>query len=119
MRFNSAYPDQPELILLSYPVRLVRTTEGKVRVIFLDVPEAVAEAATEEDALYQARFALDLSLGNYVLHDRPIPTPTELPGAPVVTTDKFSAAADQQAPEGTGHVEEVGEAETAPGGDRY
>ncbi len=106
--------------MLSYPVRLAQTTGGKVRVIFLDVPEAVVEAATEEDALYQAKFALELSLGNYVLHDRPIPTPTELPGAPVVTTDKFSVAAAPEAAEVTADAEEAaGEAETAPGGGRY
>ncbi len=106
--------------MLSYPVRLAQTTEGKVRVIFLDVPEAVAEANTEEEALYRAKFALELSLGNYVLHDRAIPTPTDLPGAPVVTTDKFNLAADPELAEGTGDVEErADEAETAPGGGRY
>ncbi len=82
--------------MLSYPVRLVPTAEGKVRATFLDVPEAVAEADSEEEALYQAKFALELSLGNYVLHDRPIPAPSDICGTPHIGTDKFSlpAAAD-------------------------
>ena len=78
--------------MLSYPVRLADTHNGKVRVIFLDVPEAVSEADTETDAVYQAKFALELSLGNYVLHGRPIPAPSDVPDAPMVSTDKFSLA---------------------------
>ncbi len=75
--------------MLIYPVRIARTPEGKVRATFIDVPEAVAEAATEEDALFQAKFALEHSLGQYVLHGRPLPVPTDLPGGPAVSTDKF------------------------------
>jgi predicted RNase H-like HicB family nuclease len=116
MRFSFDFfpSEKPELPVLSYPVRLAQTTEGKVRVIFLDVPEAVAEADTEAEALYRAKFALELSLGNYLLHDRSIPTPSDVPGAPVVTTDKFNSA------EGTAGADEpAGEAETAPGAGRY
>lgn len=78
--------------MLSYPVRLAGTADGKVRAIFVDVPEAVAEADNEADALYQAKFALELSLGNYVLHDRPLPVPSNLADAPTISTDKFSLA---------------------------
>lgn len=76
--------------MLSYPVRLAETPAGKVRVVFLDVPEAVAEADKRADALYQAKFALELSLGNYVLHGRDIPVPSDVPDAPMITTDKFA-----------------------------
>jgi antitoxin HicB len=89
--------------LLSYPVRLSETAGGKVRVTFLDVPEAVAEGDSKEEALYQAKFALEHSLGNYVLHGRPVPVPSDLSDVPAVTTDKFSApvafAASQDAPD--------------------
>lgn len=78
--------------MLSYPVRLVDTPEGRVRTIFLDVPEAVAEADSETEALFQARFALEHSLGNYVLHGRNIPAPSLVADAPTVSTDKFSLA---------------------------
>jgi predicted RNase H-like HicB family nuclease len=103
--------------LLSYPVRLSETAGGKVRVTFLDVPEAVAEADGKEEALYQAKFALEHSLGNYVLHGRPVPVPSDLPDVPAVTTDKFSApeapARAHETPEG------AGDAAAAPGGGRY
>ena len=106
--------------MLSYPVRLARTTEGKVRVTFLDVPEAVAEANSEEDALYQAKFALELSLGNYVLHDRPVPAPSEVSDAPLVTTDKFNLpGAREGAEEAAGLAEAESAPEGAPGGGRY
>lgn len=96
--------------MLSFPARLSESPEGTIRVTFFDVPEAVAEAATEQEALFQAKFALEHSLGNYVLHDRDIPVPSDIPEAPTVSTDKFSIgrrpAADAEAP-------------TAPGGGRY
>ncbi len=101
--------------MLSYPVRLVETGEGKARVIFFDVPEAVSEARTESEAIYQAKFALELSLGNYVMHNRPIPAPSDVPDAPTVSTDKFSLA-DVEAVEEAGAAAEIG---AAPGGGRY
>ena len=101
--------------MLSYPVRLADTGEGKIRVIFLDVPEAVAEAGSREEALYRAKFALELSLGHYLLHDRPIPAPSTVPGAPTVSTDKFSLSATNQPARGA--PESL--AGAAPGGGRY
>ena len=100
--------------MLSYPVRLAETGDGKVRAIFLDIPEAVAEAGTELDALFQAKFVLELSLGNYVLHDRPIPIPSDVPDAPLVSTDKFNLA-----PPGGPEAASPAEAQAAPGGGRY
>jgi predicted RNase H-like HicB family nuclease len=98
-------------------VRLSETAGGKVRVTFLDVPEAVAEADSKEEALYQAKFALEHSLGNYVLHGRPVPVPSDLPDAPAVTTDKFSAP---EAPTGAeGAPEDAGDVSAAPSGARY
>ncbi len=102
--------------MLSYPVRLSETAGGKVRVTFLDVPEAVAEADSKEEALYQAKFALEHSLGNYVLHGRPVPVPSDLPDVPAVTTDKFSAPAPGDSDE---TAEGAGDAAAAPGGGRY
>ncbi len=104
--------------MLAYPVRLCDTPEGKVRVIFLDVPEAVAEADTEQDALFQAKFALDLSLGNYVLHDRPIPAPSDVPDAPTVSTDKFSPSPEDDR-DASSAFDAVGDLHVAPGRGRY
>jgi predicted RNase H-like HicB family nuclease len=103
--------------VLSYPVRIVETGEGKVRVIFFDVPEAVAEAGTEEEALYRARFALELSLGHYVLHGREVPVPSKVPGAPTVATDKFGLPEVREPP--AEPAEAGGDARAAPGGGRY
>ena len=102
--------------MLSFPVRIARTAEGKVRVIFLDVPEAVAEAVTEEEALFQARFALEHSLGHYLLHGRSIPVPSDPAGSPTVSTEKFSLDRDSS-PEPGGVP--AGEHQPAPGGGRY
>lgn len=42
---------QLELRHALYPVRLIPTDAGSVRALFPDVPEAVAEGGTEEEAL--------------------------------------------------------------------
>lgn len=78
--------------MLSYPVRLVPTRDRKVRAVFPDVPQAVAEGADEEEALFRARFVLEMCLGHMATRgDRP-PPPSDICGAPTVTTDKFSLA---------------------------
>ena len=79
--------------MLSFPVRLIPTPEGRVRACFPDVPEAVAEGADEEDALNRAKFVLEMALGHYVVHGRQIPAPSDICGSPVVETAKFGLAA--------------------------
>lgn len=75
--------------MISYPVRLIPTKEKMVRAMFPDVPEAVAEGETEEEAIRSAKFALESALGHR-LHDRkPLPHPSDICGAPSVTTEKF------------------------------
>lgn len=82
--------------VLSYPVRLIPTDHKTVRVMFPDVPEAAAEGGTEKEALYQAKFALELALGHRLHSHREIPPPSDIRGAPRVATDKFLV---QPAPE--------------------
>ena len=98
--------------MLSYPVRLADTAEGKVRVTFFDIPEAVAEGSDRDDALYRAKFVLEQSLGNYVMHGREIPAASQVADAPTVGTDKFSLSAREE-------PVEAGETHAAPGGGRY
>ena len=98
--------------MLSFPVSIAETPDGKTRVTFFDVPEAVAEADSKAEALFQAKFALEHSLGQYVLHGREIPVPSDLPEAPAVSTDKFSPAPRAGAEVG-------GDVHPAPGGGRY
>jgi antitoxin HicB len=76
--------------MLAYPVRLVPTREGAVRAVFPDVPQAVAEGRDEEDALYRARFVLEMCLGHMLAHGERPPPPSEISGGPTVTTDKFT-----------------------------
>ena len=76
--------------MLSYPVRLVPTGTSRVRAVFPDVPQAVAEGANEEDALYRAKFVLEMCLGHMLAHGERPPPPSDICGAPTVTTDKFT-----------------------------
>lgn len=87
--------------MLRYPVRLSRTDNGRVRASFPDVPDATAEAANEEDALFQAKFALELTLGHRLINDRHIPPPSDIDTGHTITTDKFilpETAAGQPSP---------------------
>jgi antitoxin HicB len=78
--------------MLAYPVRLVPTREGKVKVVFPDVPQAIAEGADEEDALYRAKFVLEMCLGHLLAKGARPPAPSDICGAPTVQTDKFNVA---------------------------
>jgi len=77
--------------VLSYPVRLVPTREGRVRAVFPDLPQATTEGADEEDALFRARFTLEMCLTHLHAHGQRPPPPSDICGAPTVRTDKFSA----------------------------
>lgn len=93
------------LPVLAYPVRLIPTAQKTVKAMFPDVPEAVAEGETEEDALVRAKFALELALSHRLHGQRAIPAPSDVCGAPTVATDKFviqPAPEDRKAPLGGG-----------------
>ena len=76
--------------MLSYPVRLIPTDDRMVLVRFPDVPEAAAVGGTEEEALESARHVLETVLSTYCVDGRPIPSPSDICGAPMVATEKFS-----------------------------
>jgi antitoxin HicB len=75
--------------MLSYPVRLVPTRSGRVKAVFPDLPQAVAEGRDEEDALFRARFVLEMCLGHLVARGERPPSPSDICGAPTVGTAKF------------------------------
>ena len=75
--------------MLDYPVRLVPTRRGTVRAVFPDVPQAVAEGRDEEDALFRAKFVLEMCLAHKLAHGDPPPPPSDICGAPTVRTEKF------------------------------
>ncbi|HEU0099355.1 MAG TPA: type II toxin-antitoxin system HicB family antitoxin [Allosphingosinicella sp.] len=81
--------------MLSYPVRLVPTKSGEVRAVFPDVPQAVAEGRDEEDALSRAKFVLEMCLGHMLARGELPPRPSDICGAPTVTTGKFTRVRDE------------------------
>ena len=76
--------------MLSYPVRFIPAEDGTVIVRFPDVPEAAAVGADEDEALASAAAILETVLATYCVDGRPIPHPSDICGAPQVTTEKFS-----------------------------
>ena len=78
--------------MLAYPVRLVPTRHGTVRAEFPDVPQACTEGRDEEDALYRAKFVLEMCLAHRLAHGESPPTPSQMPGVHVVRTAKFGRA---------------------------
>lgn len=81
---------RPEPALLRYPIRLIPEADGRVRLTFPDVPEAVVVADGEQEAIDGAPAELERALGGYAAAARPIPAPSDLCGAPLVGTRKFS-----------------------------
>jgi predicted RNase H-like HicB family nuclease len=63
-----------------------------------DVPEAVAEGATEAEAMQNIKTVLELALGDRLRDRQPIPVPSHICGAPKVRTDKFILQAPQVCP---------------------
>ncbi|HLL59846.1 MAG TPA: type II toxin-antitoxin system HicB family antitoxin [Allosphingosinicella sp.] len=79
--------------MLSYPVRLIPEDNGYVMLTFHDVPEAVVVGESEDDAIERALPLLETVLGSYVVEGRSIPSPSDICGAPMITTDRFSVVA--------------------------
>ena len=73
----------------SYPARVSPGEEGLVLVTFPDVPEAVVCGHGEEAALERAQDVLDSVLSGYAAEERPIPQPSHIRGAPIVSTARF------------------------------
>jgi len=76
--------------VLSYPARIIPTEEGMVLVRLIDVPEAAALGSSEDEALANVQPILEAVLSSYCVDGRPIPAPSEICGAPLVTTENFS-----------------------------
>ena len=76
--------------MISYPARLSPEAEGVVMLTLPDVPEVVVLAEAEGAALDRAPAVLESVLAGYVLEHRSIPSPSDICGAPLVSTDRFS-----------------------------
>jgi antitoxin HicB len=72
--------------MLKYPVTLTKDEEaGGFVVTFVDIPEAITQGETEEQALAAAIDALESALDFYFEDKRAIPAPSKAePGQPVI-----------------------------------
>ena len=68
---------------LAYPVRL-RFLGETVLLSFPDIPEALTEGDSEQDALDAGCDCLVAALGGYVQAGRPIPNPSTAPNSPCI-----------------------------------
>ena len=64
------------IMRLAYPVRLERHADTVI-VTFPDIPEALTEGATADEALAEAKDCLVAALGGYIQGGRPIPAPSQ------------------------------------------
>lgn len=60
----------------AYPCRPRKDSEGRILISFRDVPEALTDGATKEEALFEAADALSAALAGYLVGDRELPTPS-------------------------------------------
>ena len=76
---------------LAYPVRLDKHPDTVVAT-FPDIPEALTEGATEDEALAEARDCLVAALGGYVQDGRAIPPPSPDVGTAEIPLPDLAAA---------------------------
>src|SRR5437016_7358471 len=62
----------------SYPAALIPDPEGGFTVTFRDVPEAITEGDTREEALLRAEDALESALAMYIAAGEPLPTASKI-----------------------------------------
>ena len=76
---------------LAYPA-VLRELPDTVLVSFPDVPEALTEGETVDEAMREASDCLVAALGGYVQAGQSIPVPSEHPNAPLVRLPALVAA---------------------------
>jgi antitoxin HicB len=76
--------------MLKYPVRITPGDDGMVLVTFPDVPEAVSAGFSEDEAIDKALPVLETVLDARVKLGELLPQPSDICGAPTITTQKFS-----------------------------
>ncbi len=77
---------------MAWPVELERQEDGSILVSFPDIPEALTEGATEEEAVMHARDCLMAALGGYVGARRTIPQPSPARGRKRIALPVLTAA---------------------------
>ena len=81
-----------KMLRLSYPVNLDTQEDGGILVSFPDIPEALTEGATVEEAVAEAEDCLIAALGGYVESQRAIPRPSPARGRTVISLPALAAA---------------------------
>jgi len=76
----------------AYPYELAPQPEGGFTVIFPDVPEAITQGETEEEAAAMAEDALVTGLSFYTDRAEPLPRPSAARGRPVAFVPPLVAA---------------------------
>lgn len=77
----------------AYPAALTPDPDGGFTVTFRDVPEAITEGDTREEALLRAEDALESALAMYVAAGEPLPVSSELePGEALVPLSALGMA---------------------------
>ena len=61
---------------LAYPVNLIQQDDGSYLVRFPDVPEALTDGETREEAISEASDCLIAAIGGYINERRDIPNPS-------------------------------------------
>lgn len=82
--------------MFSYPVTLTPEEEGGFTVTFPDVPEAITQGESREEALKWAREALETALQIYIDTGRPFPRPSEPKKGQHVVSVEIPQHANQQ-----------------------
>lgn len=70
--------------MVAYPARLAEG-EDMVMLTMPDIPELVVVARRARDALGQAPAVLNSILAGYAWEERPLPRPSRIAGAPMVS----------------------------------
>ncbi len=77
----------------AYPATLTPDPDGGFTVTFRDVPEAITEGDSREEALLRAEDALESALAMYVMAKEPLPTPSAAqPGEAMVLLSALGMA---------------------------
>lgn len=77
----------------AYPATLIPDPEGGFTVTFRDVPEAITEGDTHDEALLRAEDALESALAMYVAAKQPLPISSEpAPGEALVPLSALGMA---------------------------
>jgi antitoxin HicB len=78
--------------MLTYALRLAPNYNGMVMATFPDVPEAMALGRDDQEAMEEARHALEAALDRYAAEGRDLPHPRAR-GTLQVTTERFDLLA--------------------------